>query len=46
VPSPSPTPSPTPAPDDCADGIDNDGDSLIDAADPGCSTPSANEDAA
>ncbi len=27
---------PTPVPDDCADGIDNDGDGLVDAADPGC----------
>ena len=38
TPSPAPTqePTPTPTPDDCADGIDNDGDSLIDALDPGC----------
>ncbi len=38
TPSPSPTlvPSLPPPPDDCADGIDNDGDLLIDAADPGC----------
>jgi hypothetical protein len=32
----SPTPEPSPGPDDCADGIDNDGDLLIDALDPGC----------
>lgn len=36
VPTPEPTPEPTPVPDDCADGVDNDGDLLIDAADPGC----------
>ena len=42
TPSPSPTPTPTPSPtptatpDDCADGLDNDGDLLIDALDPGC----------
>jgi hypothetical protein len=36
VPTPEPTPDPTPVPDDCEDGIDNDGDTLIDALDPGC----------
>lgn len=35
-PAPTPEPTPTPTPDDCADGIDNDGDRLIDALDPGC----------
>ena len=35
-PTPSPTVAPTPIPDDCADGIDNDGDLLIDGLDPGC----------
>lgn len=35
-PTPVPTPEPTPVPDDCADGIDNDGDELIDLLDPGC----------
>lgn len=40
--SPTPTPAPTPTPestpqlDDCEDGIDNDGDDLIDESDPGC----------
>jgi hypothetical protein len=36
TPVPTPAPTPTPVPDDCADGVDNDGDLLIDAADPGC----------
>ncbi|HYI66241.1 MAG TPA: hypothetical protein VEW95_04920 [Candidatus Limnocylindrales bacterium] len=40
VPTPPPTPAPTPTasptPDDCADGIDNDGDTFIDGLDPGC----------
>ena len=36
VPTPVPTLVPTPVPDDCADGIDNDGDELIDGLDPGC----------
>jgi hypothetical protein len=37
APTPVPTPEPTPTPfGDCLDGIDNDGDLLIDAADPGC----------
>jgi hypothetical protein len=47
TPTPSPTPTPTPAPDppECSDGIDNDGDSLIDFGldplvnDPGCVSP-------
>lgn len=34
--TPTPTASPTPVLDDCADGIDNDGDLLIDGLDPGC----------
>jgi bacillopeptidase F len=46
-PSPTPTPTPTPTPDTigsegkgntCRDGIDNDGDGLIDCFDPDCST--------
>ena len=37
VPTPVPTPTPQPpAVDECVDGIDNDGDLLIDALDPGC----------
>jgi hypothetical protein len=36
TPTAVPTPTPTPAPDDCADGIDNDGDTLVDGLDPGC----------
>jgi hypothetical protein len=36
VPTPVPTPSPSPVPDDCEDAVDNDGDLLIDALDPGC----------
>ncbi len=36
-PTPTPTPEPTPTPvPNCEDGIDNDDDLLIDAADPGC----------
>jgi hypothetical protein len=35
-PGPTPTPQPSPGLDDCADLIDNDGDSLIDGLDPGC----------
>jgi hypothetical protein len=35
-PAPTPTPQPSAGPDDCADGIDNDGDLLIDGLDPGC----------
>jgi hypothetical protein len=34
--TPTPEATPTPAPDDCADGIDNDGDTFIDGLDPGC----------
>ncbi len=46
TPTPSPTPTPTPTPDTsgsegkgqtCSDGIDNDGDGLIDCFDPDCS---------
>lgn len=33
---PPPTPTPTPTLDDCEDGIDNDGDLLVDGLDPGC----------
>ena len=33
---PPPTPTPTPGPPVCSDGIDNDGDGLIDLADPNC----------
>ncbi len=36
IPTPPPTPTPTATPDDCEDGIDNDGDTFIDALDPGC----------
>jgi hypothetical protein len=36
TPTVPPTPTPSPALDDCEDGIDNDGDLLIDALDPGC----------
>jgi hypothetical protein len=40
-PTPVPTPVPTPTPEpaavsECVDGVDNDGDLLIDALDPGC----------
>lgn len=38
-PTPSPTPDPTPSPpiaSNCSDGVDNDGDLLIDGFDPGC----------
>lgn len=40
-PSPEPTPTPTPTPDesildDCANGIDDDGDTFVDGDDPGC----------
>lgn len=36
-PTPSPTLEPTPEPlDDCEDGVDNDGDGLVDDLDPGC----------
>lgn len=34
--TPTATPAPTPVPDDCADGIDNDGDGATDLLDPGC----------
>ncbi|MEO8245690.1 MAG: hypothetical protein ABI622_01100 [Chloroflexota bacterium] len=36
TPTLAPSPTPRPSPDDCANGIDDDGDLLIDAADPGC----------
>lgn len=36
TPTASPTPAPTAVPDDCADGVDNDGDGAIDLLDPGC----------
>jgi hypothetical protein len=35
-PTAPPTAEPTPTPDDCDDGVDNDGDLLVDIADPGC----------
>jgi hypothetical protein len=43
TPTPVPTLAPTPIPDDCEDGLDNDGDSLIDTLDPGCAL-TGNED--
>lgn len=43
TPYPYPYPYPTPPPPkQCADGIDNDGDGLVDLADPGC--PSSSDD--
>ena len=36
--------TPPPLPAQCADGIDNDGDGLIDMADPGCTSPSDNDE--
>ena len=43
--SPVPPPPPPPPPAQCADGIDNDGDSLIDfPADPGCTDSSDNDE--
>jgi hypothetical protein len=36
----TPSTTTTPAPTQCADGIDNDGDGLIDMEDPDCSSPS------
>jgi hypothetical protein len=50
VPTPSPTlaptPSPTPTPPatQCSDGVDNDGDLLIDLLDPGCTGPEDNDE--
>ena len=39
-PTPEATPEPTPAPTpQCSDGIDNDGDLLVDMLDPGCTSP-------
>jgi hypothetical protein len=38
-----PPPPPPPAPK-CSDGIDNDGDGLADAADPGCQNPGDNDE--
>src|SRR3989344_8109038 len=37
-------PPPPPPPAQCADGIDNDGDSLIDLADPGCTSSTDNDE--
>ena len=37
-------PPPPPPPPQCSDGIDNDGDGLIDLSDPGCSGPSDNNE--
>jgi len=45
VPTLEPTPVPTPVPAACADGLDNDGDTLIDMADPECTDPSDNDEA-
>src|ERR1700761_456821 len=42
MPSTTPTPTTTPTVPQCADGIDNDGDGLIDMEDPDCSSPSDN----
>jgi hypothetical protein len=42
--TPTPTPTETPIPPQCSDGIDNDGDSLIDMADPGCADPTDNDE--
>lgn len=36
IPSPEPTPLPTPVPAACANGVDDDGDVLVDLEDPGC----------
>jgi hypothetical protein len=36
TPTPTITPTPTPLPEDCDDRVDNDGDQLIDCADPDC----------
>lgn len=35
-PTPVPTPAPTPVPPACSNGVDDDGDELIDLLDPGC----------
>ena len=43
--SPTPTPDPTATPvPQCSDGVDNDGDLLIDLQDPGCTDPSDNDE--
>ena len=40
TPEPTPTPTPTPAPPACSNGVDDDGDTLIDfPLDPGCTSP-------
>lgn len=42
TPTPTPTPTPSPTPTllpECADLVDNDGDDLVDLADPGCESP-------
>ncbi len=44
TPTPSPTPQPTPKPQ-CADGVDNDGDGLVDLNDPGCKSSDDNQEA-
>ena len=36
TPTPTPSPEPTPTPDDCENGVDDDGDTLVDLLDPGC----------
>lgn len=48
TPTPTPTPAPTPAPAPkaaCEDGLDNDGDGLVDLADPGCKNAKDNIEA-
>src|ERR1700761_7231301 len=42
MPSTTPTPTTTPTVPQCADGIDNDGDGLIDMEDPDCTSPADN----
>lgn len=43
-PSESPSPSPSPGVTACSDGIDNDGDGLVDGADTGCKSPEDDEE--
>lgn len=42
--NPPPPPPPPPAKAQCSDGIDNDGDGLVDMTDPGCSSPQDNDE--
>lgn len=44
TPTPTPEPTATPALPQCSDGIDNDGDLLIDLADPGCADALDNDE--